>query len=82
MNGQPVYDDPKAWVTGSDDAGHGPHPLSVTYEPAGCGKVLYSTFQTSGADASEMHQGLMPQERILLFLIMEISACTENPVIF
>jgi hypothetical protein len=82
MNGQPVYDDPKAWVTGSDSAGHGPHPLSVTYEPAGCGKVLYSTFQTSGADASESHNGLMPQERVLLFLIMEISACTENPVIF
>jgi hypothetical protein len=81
MNGQPVYDDPKAWVTGSDGQ-HGPHPLSVTYEPAGCGKVLYSTFQTSGADASESHQGLMPQERVLLFLIMEISACTQNPVIF
>ncbi len=81
MNNQPIYDDPKAWVTGSDGT-HGPHPLSVTYEPAGCGKVLYSTFQTSGADASESHAGLMPQERILLFLIMEISACTENPVIF
>ncbi|MGE5181990.1 MAG: hypothetical protein ACM31C_08005, partial [Acidobacteriota bacterium] len=81
MNGQPIYDDPKAWVTGSDGT-HGPHPLSVTYEPAGCGKVLYSTFQTSGASASESHAGLMPQERILLFLIMEISACTENPVIF
>jgi len=81
MNGMPVYDDPKAWVTGSDGT-HGTHPLSVTYEPAGCGKVLYSTFQTSGADASEMHQGLMPQERVLLFLIMEIGACTENPVIF
>jgi hypothetical protein len=81
MNGMPVYDDPKAWVTGSDGT-HGVHPLSVTYEPAGCGKVLYSTFQTSGADASESHQGLMPQERVLLFLIMEISACTENPVIF
>lgn len=81
MNGQPIYDDPKAWVTGSDGA-HGVHALSVTYEPAGCGKVLYSTFQTAGADASEAHTGLMPQERVLLFLIMEISACTENPVIF
>jgi hypothetical protein len=81
MDGMPLYDDPKAWVTGSDDSGHGPHPLAVTYEPAGCGKVLYSTFQTSGSSASEMHAGLMPQERVLLFLIMEISACTQNPVI-
>ncbi len=79
--GNPVYDDPKSWVTGSDEDGHGPLPLAVTYEPAGCGKVLYSTFQTSGASASEMHVGLTPQERVLLFLIMEISACTENPII-
>ena len=81
MNGLPIYDDPKAWVTGSDDAGHGTHPLAVTYQPTGCGKVLYSTFQTSGSSASEMHAGLMPQERVLLFLIMEIGACTQNPVI-
>jgi hypothetical protein len=43
--------------------------------------VLYSTFQTSGASASESHAGLMPQERVLLFLIMEITACTENPIL-
>jgi hypothetical protein len=81
MDGLPIYDDPKAWLSGSDQVGHGPHPLAVTYEPAGCGKVLYSTFQTSGSSASESHAGLMPQERVLLFLIMEISACTQNPVI-
>ena len=78
--GQPVYDDPKSWVTASDGQ-HGANPVAVTYEPAGCGKVLFSTFQTSGASASESHMGLMAQERVLLFLIMEISACTQNPVI-
>jgi hypothetical protein len=79
-DGMPVYDDPKTWVTGSDGV-HGAGPLAVTYEPAGCGKVLFSTFQTAGASASDSHVGLMPQERVLLFLIMEISACTKNPVI-
>jgi len=78
--GDPVYDDPKAWLTGSDGT-HGDGPLAVTYEPTGCGKVLYSTFQTSGASAAESHAGLMPQERVLLFLIMEISSCTQNPII-
>jgi hypothetical protein len=80
MAGMPVYDTPKPWITGSDGVGHN-GPLSVTYQPTGCGKVLYSTFQTSGANASESHAGLMPQERVLLFLIMEIAACTNNPVI-
>jgi hypothetical protein len=78
--GNPVYDDPKSWVTGSYGS-NGAGPLAVTYEPAGCGKVLYSTFQTSGASAAEMHAGLTPQERVLLFLIMEISSCTQNPII-
>lgn len=76
----PVYDDPKAWVTASDGT-HGARPVAVTYEPAGCGKVLFSTFQTSGASASDSHVGLTVQERVLLFLIMEISSCTENPII-
>jgi len=48
--GNPVYDEPKAWVTASDGQ-HGQRPVAVTYEPTGCGKVLYSTFQTSGEDA-------------------------------
>ena len=78
---QPVYDDPKAWVTASDEDGHGPKPVAVTFEPAGCGKVLFSTFQTSGASASDSHAGLTAQERVLLFLIMEISDCTKNPII-
>nr|HEX4317670.1 hypothetical protein [Kofleriaceae bacterium] len=81
-SGNPVYDEPKAWLTATDpNVSIGPKPVAVTYEPTGCGKVLYSTFQTSGADASESHAGLMPQERVLLFLIMEISACTQNPII-
>jgi hypothetical protein len=79
--GQPVYDDPKAWVTASDTSGHGPKPVAVTFEPTGCGKVLFSAFQTSGASASESHAGLTAQERVLLFLIMEISDCTKNPII-
>lgn len=79
-NGNPVYDDPKAWVTASDGT-HGPRPVAVTFEPAGCGKVLFSTFQTSGANAAASHAGLTVQERVLLFLIMEISACTQNPII-
>ncbi len=76
----PVYDDPKAWVTASDGT-HGVRPVAVTFEPAGCGKVLFSTFQTSGENASASHSGLTVQERVLLFLIMEISACTQNPII-
>jgi hypothetical protein len=77
MMGMPVYDTPKAWVTGSSPASGGAKPQAVTYEPTGCGKVLYTTFQTANAS----HVGLYPQERILIYLIMEIQTCSDNPIL-
>ena len=75
-NGSPVVDTPKAWVTGSG-GGSGRHALTVTFEPAGCGRVMFSTYHTTpGA-----HLGLYPQERVLLYLLMEIGVCSDNPVI-
>jgi len=74
--GNPVYDTPKAWVTGSGPDSGGAKPVAVTYTPAGCGKVLYTAFQT----ANESHPGLNEQERVLLYLIMEIQTCSEVPV--
>ena len=79
-NGQPVMDTPKAWVTGTNSGPFGGgtrHPLTVTFEPAGCGRVMYSTYHTTEGG----HRGLYPQERILLYLIMEIGVCSDNPVI-
>ena len=77
MQGMPVYDSPKAWVRGTKPGGTPQAPQAVTYEPAGCGKVLYTTFQT----ANSPHVGLYPQERILIYLIMEIQTCSDNPIL-
>jgi hypothetical protein len=79
--GQPVYDQPKGWIDGTGGDGANRHPMSVTYSPTGCGRVLYSTYQTSGASASDKHAGLMAQERVLLFLIMEIGVCQDVIVV-
>jgi hypothetical protein len=40
----------------------------------GCGRMMYSTFENS----SVAHQGLNPQELILLYMILEISVCHES----
>jgi hypothetical protein len=40
----------------------------------GCGRMMYSTFETS----SSPHQGLNPQELVLLYMILEIGKCQEN----
>ncbi len=83
--GFPVFDRPKAWVIG-DEAGtpadcEGPNPacsaFTVTYEPVGCGRVLYSTYHTADGN----HVGLVPQERVLLYLIMEIGVCKSGPIV-
>ncbi len=83
--GFPVFDRPHAWVIGdengtpSDCAGPNPQcsPFTVTFEPVGCGRVLYSTYHT----AENNHIGLVPQERVLLYLIMEIGVCKSGPII-
>jgi hypothetical protein len=74
--GQPIENTPKVWLEGSVARGGatGKRPLSVTFEPTGCGRVLFSTYQTSTRD----HISLHPQERVLLYLIMEIGACTAT----
>lgn len=75
--GAPIVDEPRVWVIGDDARDGGKKPLTVTYEPAGCGRVLFSTYHTT----HDTHVGLVPQERILLYLIMEIGECTDGPVV-
>lgn len=75
--GLPIYDSPKAWVIGGNGSSLPKKPLTVTYEPAGCGRVLYSTYHTT----DDTHVGLVPQERVLLYLIMEIGVCKSGPII-
>ena len=77
FEGLPVWDDPRAFVIGGEGNSTPKRPLTVTFEPAGCGRVMYSTYHTT--DTS--HVGLVPQERILLYLIMEIGVCKEGPIL-
>ena len=76
-DGNVVIDSPKKYVVGPDEDSADQRPLTVTYEPAGCGRVLYSTYHTT----HNTHVGLVPQERILVYLIMEIGICTDDIVI-
>ena len=41
----------------------------------GCGRMMYSTFENS----SVAHQGLNPQELVLLYMILEIGVCHDKP---
>jgi hypothetical protein len=74
------------WVHGS--AIGRDRPLTVTYNYNGCGKVLWSSYHTQepgggptgGANAFPTYckstpQTMLPQEKILEYLIFEISGC-------
>jgi hypothetical protein len=78
-DGNPVFDEPRVYVLGPDDNSN-PNlvkPLTVTFEPTGCGRVLYSTYHTT----DDTHVGLVPQERVLLYLMLEIGECKEGPIV-
>lgn len=73
-NGAPMMDQAKVFVMGTVEDLFGAipmKPLTVTFEPAGCGRVVFSTYHTTDF----VHVGLAPQERVLLYLIMEIGTC-------
>jgi hypothetical protein len=80
--GNPVIQKAKVWISGDytekdGDLSTNRWPHTVTFEPSECGRVLYSTYHT----AEKTHPGLMAQERVLLYLIMELGVCSEVPVI-
>ncbi len=66
------------WIEGpcascSDSTAIRPMAMTGQY---GCGRMMYSTFETS----SVAHQGLNPQELVLLYMILEIGVCfNETP---
>lgn len=74
--GNDVTITPKVWVNGL--IGGKPQPSTVSFEQ-GCGRVLFSTYHTESSGAGS----LLPQERALLYVLLEVSVCTgsENGVI-
>ena len=80
--GQSIVDTPRVYVMGDVSGvptscpGAGCQPMTVTFEPVGCGRVMYSTYHTI-----RRHEGLSPQERILMYLMLEIGACKSGPII-
>ncbi len=69
-DGKDVTITPKVWVNGVKPGGA--KPTTVSFEQ-GCGRVLFSTYHT------ESSATVMPQERALLYVLLEVSVCTEAP---
>lgn len=75
--GNDVNVGPYTWVSGPCTSCSDPatsRPMAITGE-WGCGRMMYSTFETS----SVAHLGLNPQELVLLYMILEIGVCHDEP---
>jgi hypothetical protein len=66
-DGKPITVTPKVWVEANTQWGK--LPATVSFEQA-CGRVLFSTYHTEGSSAS-----LLPQERALLYILLEVAVC-------
>ena len=85
----------KGPVRSMDGTVNGELPLTITFDYNSCGRVLYSSYHTLGRDLDTCgglgqtstcvfpgycdSNPLSPQERILEFLIFEISTCVNPP---
>jgi len=71
---------PKVWMYG-DWSGYTHNPVTVSWNYY-CGKVLYTVYHTHSGSSSSTgwNYPLILQEKIMMYLIMEIQTCTD-PVI-
>ncbi len=77
-NGHNVDVGHKTWVEGPcTSCSRDPdlvRPMAISGQ-YGCGRMMYSTFENS----SSAHEGLNPQELVLLYMILEIGVCHSSP---
>ena len=73
LDNKPVMVTPKVWVWAN--TGQGMHPATVSFERS-CGRVLFSTYHTEGNGGAT----LLPQEKALLYVLLEVSVCLNQPI--
>jgi hypothetical protein len=61
---------PYSWVDGSGSDDYTGYPLMTTYN-YDCGKIFYSVYETSPEGSAT----LIPQEYLLLYIILEVGVC-------
>ncbi len=76
MDGNPTMVTPKIWIDA--DKSDGPHAATVTFEYV-CGRALFSTYHTEVAISGV--GPLIPQELALLYVILEVGVCVDDPVV-
>jgi hypothetical protein len=77
-NGE-VYQLPTVWMYGDETPAGLDKPTTVAW-PYHCGKVLYTVYHTHSASDADDYE-LLLQEKIMIYLIMEIQTCSQDPIV-
>jgi hypothetical protein len=72
-DGNPITITPKVWVSGQTPS-NGLKPSTISFERS-CGRVLYSTYHTEGNGSD-----FLPQEKALLYVLLEVAVCVGQPI--
>lgn len=49
--------------------------------PFNCGRALYSTYHAVGGTHGGRHAGLIGQELMIFYMLMEMTTCPEIPIV-
>ncbi len=74
LNGKLVTVSPTTWISALDQ---GVSSATVSFQD-GCGRVLFSTYHTEGDPDSPQ---LLPQELALLYVLLEVGLCVDDPIV-
>lgn len=74
VDGNAVKVSPHVWMSAKKT--DGVHPATVSFQ-RGCGRVLFSTYHTASTDPT---QPLLPQEKALLYVLLEVAVCVNEGV--
>ena len=75
-NGE-VYQEPYVWMYNMDSSPAGTMAPATVAWPFYCGRVAYTVYHTEANGGDE----LLLQEKIMMYLIMEVQTCSTGPIV-
>ena len=77
--GEEIHRPPRVWMYNEDSVPFGGRHVPATVSwPFFCGRVLYTVYHTHSSGEGPTYE-LLLQEKIMMYLIMEVQTCTTDP---
>jgi hypothetical protein len=82
-SGETVFSEPLVWMYNQDSVPFGGAHVPATVSwPYYCGRVLYTVYHTHSGSAGAGGYELLLQEKIMMYLIMEVQTCASELMVY